>query len=370
VAVAVENKMTDHTKRLLGTLFVLLLIVAVVFGLGMFKLYLSGSRESVWPTGVVESYRAGDYQAAVENTAKIVSNPNKTEEAKANAIYNSLGAAYRLSGDKKDMMTDIQNMKNIITNESLSLEIRAATLDVLAKEYDISGNDPAVFAEIYKDAPFNQYLAEGDPFLSSRHLAEWSYQLLPSSNAAIIIARWYTDQFTNNPNLPADKVNEYVAAAVEYLKKADAASVAEAGISSTYSGSRKYLFYRSWRALVVGRLGGQLDEYASQYRQSYNDFITFAESQQNAIAREAIAPTRLAYAQHLTRDKDTDAAKVQLSILAQDIANAGKDNVFVNFLRNEYKYRPNGDRWRVVKSMAAVSPEFKAAVEKVVGVTL
>jgi hypothetical protein len=137
VAVAVENKMTDHTKRLLGTLFVLLLIVAVVFGLGMFKLYLSGSRESVWPTGVVESYRAGDYQAAVENTAKIVSNPNKTEEAKANAIYNSLGAAYRLSGDKKDMMTDIQNMKNIITNESLSLEIRAATLDVLAKEYDL-----------------------------------------------------------------------------------------------------------------------------------------------------------------------------------------------------------------------------------------
>ena len=275
--------MTLSISRLVGILFVLLLIIVVLLGLGWFRVYLSGPENvSVWPASVVDTYRDGDFAQALVNRDSIQIDSSKTEEEKAMAIFNAIGAEYKVTGEISAVLKDIQDMKVIILNERLTPVLRAETLDVLAKEYAITGRNPAVFAEIYKDAPFSNYLAAGDPELSSRRLAEWSYQIMPSSNAAILVANWYTTQLLQYPDLPKSTVDSYVANATDYLKKADAASVEEASYAQTYTQSRRYMYYLFYRAVVVGQLSNYSTEFKGQYPAAFDLFLAFAQAQSNS----------------------------------------------------------------------------------------
>ncbi|TSC61503.1 MAG: hypothetical protein Athens041674_746, partial [Parcubacteria group bacterium Athens0416_74] len=142
---AAENKMFH---KLLWLISLLVLILLVVGGTAAFQIYFPKPQKnvSVWPEEVVGSFRAGDYQEAISSRLAIQDDPNTSPEAKAMAVYNSLGSEYRLTGNQNALLVDVQNMKKIILDQTLSLKIRAETLDVLAKEYAITGRNQAVFA--------------------------------------------------------------------------------------------------------------------------------------------------------------------------------------------------------------------------------
>jgi hypothetical protein len=203
--------------------------------------------------------------------------------------------------------------------------------------------------------------------------------LRPTSFAAIQIARWYSEQKAFYPDLSPAKNGEYGFLADDYLKKADAASVQEAKEDPTYLNSTRYLVYRYGRAVVIGRLAGFQNrlgpEYQPKYRAAYEEFIDFAETQENVIAREYVLYSRMFYAQTLLRNKDEAATKQQLDLLAQEILavlnvdTTPSSSVFLRFLRNEYKYRSDGATWKnLVEGEYKYSPNFKAAIEKVLAV--
>ena len=373
---AAANNMTLTTGRLIG---LLLLIGAFAGAFFLVQFFVSGnvsnseqSSRAEWLTTTIEKQRSGDFAGALAEAEAVQNDPGSSAEEKALATYNTLGAQYRLTGDTDARLVDIQNMKKVILDETISVSTRVNMLEVLSKQYYISGRDSAVFAEIYKDAPFSTYLAPGDPDLSARRLAEWSYGMMPTSNAAITIARWYTEQRLLNPTQATSTTKVYAAAAEDYLAKADAASLAEAKADASYSNSRRYLFYRYWRTMIIGRLATQKGEpYQSQYRAAYEEFITFAQTQKNIIAEEYLLNARLFFAQRLVRNKDEASAKIQLDQLAKEMIAADNPdvNTFFLLLRNEYKNQPTGLTWTSVKNMSAVSPDFKAAVEKIVGPT-
>lgn len=390
-AMAAANKMSENLYQLIVRVLILVAgILAIGFGLVWFFFLsprLSNTTDTTSTTSgtsgtpyipevsneselkeTLEAARAGDYEAAITNSNSIQSDPKNSAEAKALATFSTIGAQYRLTADTNARLIDIRNMKKIILDRELSLWTRVNTLNALGSQYSNSGRDPAVFAEIYKDAPFETYLVPGDPDLSARHLAEWSYEMMPTSFAAIGIARWYTEQYITNPNQAASVTASNAAIAEDYLKKADAAALEEAKQDSAYPNSTRYLVYRYWRAMIIARLAVQKGEpYVSQYKAVYNEFIKYGLTQRNVLAKDFVLYARLFFAQRLTQEDDQVAAKAQLDLLAQELRAVATSttSVFVQFLKNESRNAPTGPNWTAAKNMSLISPNFKAEVEKV-----
>ncbi len=371
--VVVVSKMSQRLlQQILGLLF-LVVVAVVVFLLPVILSKFKPSTESdsveVTRGELMEAVRAGDFKRATEKYLSIQNNPNASADEKALAVLNTLGMQYRLTGDPGTRLTDIQNMKKIILDESVSLRTRADTLDSLASQYYFSGRDPAVFTEIYKDEPFSSYLVPGDPDLSARHLAEWSYDMVPTSNSAITIARWYAEQNVLNPGQPENTTKMYADLAGEYLDKATAASRDEAARDPLYVDDTRYLAYRYWHAIIVGQLAGQKGEpYKSQYREVYEDFIQFAQTQKNILARGYLLYAYLFFAQRVAQYGDELGAKTYLDKLVRELRDieSPRTSVFVQQLKNEYRYRPTGATWRVVENMFTLSPNLKEEVKRLI----
>ncbi|MSU74715.1 hypothetical protein EXS57_02970 [Candidatus Kaiserbacteria bacterium] len=348
---------------------ILVFLGALTVGAGLLYFYFNEGfgpvRTSALPE-LVQDVRSGDFEEASVKLLSIQGDANKSADEKALALYASLGTQYRLTGDPKARLIDIRNMKPAILDATVSGKVRVNILNALAGQYSISGGDTAVFMEIYKDAPFDQYLVKGDPNLSARKLYEWSYSLLPTSSAAIGIARWYTEQVILNRDQPRTITTEYAATAEGWLNKADAATEQEAKNDPTYGDSTRYLVYRYWRAVIIGRLSVQKGEpYLSDYRTEFENFFTFAKGQQNILAEEYILYGHLFYAQLLVRNDDRTTAKAQADLLAtalNDVSNPGT-SVFISFLK--YESSRNGATWSGISSLFTVSPSFKEAVDKV-----
>ncbi len=365
-----QNKMPQQRPYLIIVLtFVGVLAVGV--GLVYFFFFYGSSpvpeRASV-SSELVQDVRSGNFEEAFAQSLSIQSDVNKSADEKALALFATLGTQFRLTGDPETRLVDIRNMKKVILDTAVSGSVRINILNTLAMQYSISARDNAVFMEIYKDAPFDQYLAKGDPDLSARKLYEWSYSLFPTSNAAISIARWYTEQAIINSDQPLNVTQVYAATAEEWLKKADVATKEEAKRDPSYGDSTRYLVYRYWRTIVIGRLAVQKGEpYRSSYRTEFEDFFTFAEGQQNTLAADYILYGRLFYAQRFIYDNDNAAAKVQADLLATALTAVSdpKTSAFIRFLKNESAR--NGVTWRGISSLFPVSPAFKEAVQKALG---
>ncbi len=349
---------------------ILVFLATLAVGAGLLYFYFNEGfgpvRTSALPE-LVQDVRSGDFEEASVKTLSIQGDVNKSADEKALALYASLGIQYRLTGDPETRLVDIRNMKKAILDATVSGKVRVNILNVLAGQYSISGRDNAVFMEIYKDAPFDQYLAKGDPDLSARKLYEWSYSLLPTSNAAIGIASWYTEQVILNRDQPRTITTEYAATAEEWLSKGATASEEEAKQDPTYGDSTRYLVYRYWRAVIIGRLSVQKGEpYLSDYRTEFENFFTFAKGQQNILAEEYILYGRLFYAQLLLRNDDSVSAKIQADLLATALNTVlqPETSVFIRFLKNESQR--NGATWRGISSLFTISPYFKEVANKAI----
>ncbi len=358
----------SHILRLIVWLLALLIPIIVVYG--VYNLVILKSAQPV-PSDLVpilQAIRNGNEQAAIDLYETIQNDPSKNAGDKALATLYILNTSYSLSGDGDDSLEEVKALKKIINDPLIIKKVRAAAVNVLGNEYNVSGKNLDVVTEIYKDEPFRSYEVPGDPELSSLNLQKWSYDMFPSSAAAISVAQIASGRYFSHPDQPASTTAAYVAMAEDYLGKAEAAVIEELeGNPQWYVASHRYMIYRSMRAITIGRLAITKGEpYRSAYRREFDDFFAHAEGKKSAAASKAILSTRFQYARVLAADKDEINEKIQLDQLAQALNSLqDPDNYpLVLLFKNEYLNQPTGLTWTAVKRMATVSPDFKVAVER------
>lgn len=356
-------------KKILS-LVILLLALVVVIGIAL--LLSAQSRAKQEPTSpipeLVSTRKSGDYTTALAQYQAILQDPNSTAEQKAIATYSIAGAEFHATGDISTRLQDIKNLKQVVLDTTLSAPTRAIAANVLAASYGDSGRDTTVFAELFKDAPFNESLAPGNPGLSVRHLYEMSYGIYPSPEAAIHIAKWYADKAVLSNQLDATTTQSYITSAEEYLKKGEVAAAQRAKENPQYaSGVQYYVWYQFWYATVVGRLAQSgVAPYTTQYRDEFNKYIDFTNKIQDVQALENLYYARFYYAQVLKAD-DAAAATTQLDLLAQEL-DALKEPTrsgFVRLMQNAFRQTDDPNR-RVLRDLAAISPNFKTTMNRLV----
>jgi hypothetical protein len=319
---------------------------------------------------LVQLKQHGSDNSAFALYQQINADPTKAPGEKATAAIYAAGTPFILSGDVGSRIQEIQQMKSIVLNTALSADVRAAAMSVLGNEYSLSGRDPVVFTEIYKDAPFSSYLESGNPDLSAMNLEEASYEISPSSFAAIKVAVLALMQYLDNPKQATSTTAAYVKLAEEYLYKADAVATQEARRSpTTYMKSDRYMLYRFARVSAFGLLAIQKGEpYKSRYRTEFNMFITFAQSQNSTLARDEILSARFEHARILAAEGDFAGEKIQLDLLAsalRELPNPKMNILALSFI-NAHMHESTGARWSAIQQMMSISPDFQAVVAAIV----
>lgn len=316
------------------------------------------------PEQMVNAVRSGEFESVIQENNRIqTKSVNPTE--KAIASLNTYSSDFRLTADVQSRIKDIQQMKKVVLDPNVAQRIRVTTLDTLSTQYCNSGRDPQIFAELYKEEPFSK-LKTDDPDLSARLMAEWAYSIRPTSFNSIRIAHWYSKQWMMHPNMPATTTAAYKGITIQYLKKAEEVSQIELGRDKDFQNSLRYIGYRFWRTVIISRLARiGVEPYSTTYRAEYDNFIKFAQSQDNVFAKDYLFFTRLFFSQHLTTEKDARAAEAQLNQLAQDLDMLANPNTssFVRYLRHESKYYPTEFPWVQVKKVLPISATFNASVE-------
>ncbi len=376
-----KSQASRYQRWLLPSLILLLLIAGAIY-------FLIDSSDSsditrnadgsinldlVQPKRLAEYRREGNFEATLQELKKIKSSPLKDVNEKALAIIGSTNVKFSMTGDTKTLLEEIDNMKKVSLDPAVDLRVRVEALGTLSAAFCRSGRDPLIFAELYKDEPFRSYLAPGDPDLSARHLAEWSYGQRPTSFAAIRITRWYSEQMLENTDPSSKTRAQYAAETKKYLQSADKLAESELSRTPALSQSIPYIAYRMWRAVAIGRLAAVEGEpYKSQYKDEFEGLFSFIDGLNNVGAREYEYLGRHFYADLLLRiDSDTPAAKEQLNILVRELRALPNPDVvtYVRFLRNENRSNPNGYLWRSVKNMMSASSDYKVTVEKFLATT-
>ena len=375
--------MSNITTRILWVLLGLLL-VALLGGALFFTFFLSPDQSATSSTTnstiapaiatISSAMKTGNFTAAVANNQAVQNDPSASAEEKAMALTASEGAQYYLSGNINDLLQDIGSLKQVVLDTSLSLQTRVAALNALALSYPDASGDQAVTDELYKDPPFSTYLVPDQPTLSARQLYDWSYNLLPTPEAAIHIAKWYGDQYVSHPYLSTSTTQTYIAAAEENLNNAESGALARAQTDPSYTGSDQYYVdYQFWKAIVIGRLAAQnVPPYTTEYQSEFDQYINFAKQSPNIHAKALIPYAEFNYAQDLSAADPTDA-KAELDVLASDLNTlpvATSTVGFVRLIRNTYIYphsdQPTGSTWANIVELEAISPNFKSAINRII----
>lgn len=385
-----QPKLLSRRHWLFLGLYVLLVVLCLIAG-AVYLFFIGsdtgpdeGTRPKknlglVQPTTLAEYRRQGNFEAALQELEKIQSKPLKDADEQALAVLGSINVKFNLTADIQDMLADIENLKTVVRDPVVDLRVRVEALNALSASICRSGRDPVVFEEVYKDAPFNSYLAPGDPDLSARYMAEWSYSQLPTSFAAIRIARWYSDQIFQNVSLSTETKMQYTDETKKYLRNAEELTQSELSWAPDRAKSVPYMAYKMWHAVIIGRLAGAGGEpYKSQYKREFEELLSFLKAQKNVGAADYVYLSRGFYARFLLQvDGDPDAAKEQLDLLASELNSLKNPDVsaYVRFVRQAYKDRHvlagqldnlQGYIWPNLEKMMAVSPDYKNAVEKII----
>ena len=351
-----QHSDTNHVHPILywaGAAGAIVIVALLVYGT-----FFSRQYESV--ALMVGSIRSGDYQGALESYNRITGNPQTSADERALAILNTVSIRYQISGSIDDLLLDVRDMKREIQNSEVSPTIRANMLTELAMRYSASGKDPAVFSEIFEqNDSFSEYLVSGDPDASIFNIVEWSYNVIPTSYAAMYLATAYSWSAFIEPN-QTDTAEQYYKDA-ERLLEQELAS----GYNSTKSA--RYAIYLFWHAIVSDRLAQQKGEpYTTENaRKEFSDLFTFIEEEDSVPLKEKLLTyARLYYAIYIAAD--ASEATVVLDKLAGDLValRSPDTNSTILFMRNEY--RNNSIWWRDIERGMSVSPDFNSVVRQLV----
>jgi hypothetical protein len=318
---------------------------------------------------ILNANRSGSYEQAAAQYNAIAGNPLSTSDSRATAITAGLGVRYRNSGDVTDFIKDIKDLKAAITDPGVSARNRVIALDMLGSSYCRSGRSDAVFQEIYSGEPFSKYLAPGDPNLSSRHLYEWSYEIYPTTKAAVRLERWYVEELLWNDSLPAATQKEYLDRALKYGADADQFNQRDLQRFGTdHLQSSAYAAYWYWRAVNQGGLAQLgVGDYKDTYRKAYDDFFNVIANQQNEANKQYLPYAYLFLADTIVKVGGSTEEADQWLKKAIDftVADTGV-NDFGVFIKNEAS-KPAWDySSKSVYDMMDISPEFKSFVSSLV----
>lgn len=367
---------TKHTyARLFGLLAVLCLIAGGIALIWSFipsqytQQQMEPVRSSLWD--IRDAALDGDLQGALAASHRIQEDPTASSDDRARALLFALGMQYRLSGDLTALSADIANLKRMIVDESVSATIRADLVSGLAGIYAASGDDPKIFTELFEGEPFSAYRIPGDRNRSLRNLYEWSYAIAPTSLAAVHIARLASmsdlETVDGTRRMSAAAATE----AAAMLLQAETLSLQEIANDKWHSQREAYFWYRYWHVVITGRLAIALGEpYLSQYRAMYEELLTYISRHPDVLAKETLLFGRLNYARVLIADGDEAAAKEQLDLIGSELPGLSyaSSNTFISYMRNAHDLQRDG--WTEVRALSQVSPDFKAAIEMALGVTI
>jgi hypothetical protein len=367
--------MTHSPKLLIGWLAALLVIAGIVYAAyDLFATYSVNERQAQQPGVPTPNYLVpllnakvvGDSQSALDAYQSIQNNPQSTDEQKALAEISIAGVQYNLTGSTTALLGDVQNMRSIITDLTVSTSTRAIAMNILGTEYAASGGNSSVFEAVFTGTPFSTYLSSGSAALSDMKLEEASYALSPISSAAMDVSAIASAQYFQNPSQSASTTAADAAIAEDYLQKGNAAMASEAQSNANFSISDRYLEDRSWAAITVGQLAIEVGQpYEGMYREQFSDLISFLQSQQSKLASYLALSARYNYAHILGADKDTADEKAQLDLLAQQLnalSNPTTNSFAVSLINAHTTRTPS----KATQAMMAVSPDFKTAVTKLI----
>jgi hypothetical protein len=221
----------SNHKQMPQRLFSIIAIVVVLIGaVGVYAVYYHLHKKEIEiarlnalvPKEIYQEVKDGDWNAVLAKREAVLQDPSAPLDQKAMVIVGTTRANFKISENVNDILTSIGELKKVFLDPNIAERTRILALNKLAFGYCASGRDPRAFAELYKDAPFSQYLVPNDPDASARNLADWSYSIEPSAFAAIRVARWYAQQYANDKTLSEQRREEYGATARKYLASAEA----------------------------------------------------------------------------------------------------------------------------------------------------
>lgn len=287
---------------------------------------------------VTDYVRAGEYESALVAYENIIENAEADPEERGLAVWVGADIKYKITGNIEDLLQGIRELKKTALDHNVHFGLRAVSVNTLANiYYGSAGRHPLVFEEIFKGEKFSQYRAEGDAFLSTRNLYEWSYGMYPISNTALMIARWYAIESFENKALTGEEIEEYTEETERLLYEAKMLADQEQSVGASME-SRLYASYVYWTAFTraaLVKLSGEL--YTETYRDDYEQLILFLEASTNGEVAQYIPYAHWLYANMLVMiDNDIEEAKKHLNavISAVELDPRYDANEFVVFVRN------------------------------------
>ncbi len=310
---------------------------------------------------------------AVQTYNAILSSTTLARSEVAPSVLVGSGLQYRLTASTSDAIKGVQELKKVAADTTLRPFIRAFAVLELALAANNAGHNWYVFGEVFKDAPYRQYLVISggtqNTVASARNVLLYSYQISPTYNAAVAISDYFVVELYRNEqhNVGASRKQQLLDGAEEYLARAeDLVKSTEYEQPKSQSAQESYLVNH---AFAVGGLayfkGGS---YKSTYKTEYEALFKTLVAKGDAEAKGHLAISRFWYAAFLLQvDNDKKGAAAQLS---QAIALAKADPYFDS--------NPLVSRIRKLKSgtipyqapakldtLTALSPEFEAFVESI-----
>ncbi|MDB5238647.1 MAG: hypothetical protein JWM46_917 [Candidatus Kaiserbacteria bacterium] len=370
--------------------YILLVVVVLAGGIyvvhNLIATYGAGSAAQVPVTtyemsapvhAMLDANKEGDYVSAQADYDAIIRSATSTADDRALAILNGAGLAFRTSNDEQFMLQHIPLFKSVVEDKNVSLALHVAAINALASAYCGSGRTWAVFQEIYKGDPYSTFLVPNDPDHSGRNMFLWSYQQMPTGDAAISLAKNFAGQAIIDKN--NNRITEYntdIESSKYYLAQADILEPQQKQLmGADYDSSFRYALYLYWRAYTVAILAHYEGEpYLSEYKQDYDKFTTLYENAPG-IQYRYVGYAHLLYGYFLSWNSpavgtNKDASHVQFSAA---IALAKKDPYFdtdplVRLIRNEEYLRVTkgiyqGPFSSAIAHAKSKSPKFAAFVQ-------
>src|SRR3989344_614222 len=217
------------------TMFAVSVAALLVGSIGLLYFFTGGSifgsggqQWAYYSYEIIQKVRSGMYQEALAQYHSVLGSPESTRTSIARSARNVAPVEYRATGDIGAFLESIRVLKETIKDTAVNRAIKADNINELVNDYYISGQDPAVYAEIFKGAPFEEHLVEGNKRASLENLYQWSLETATSSRAAIGIAYLKARDLLEKPRPLTDAHVKTLGEVEEYLKIAEDAVASDA----------------------------------------------------------------------------------------------------------------------------------------------
>jgi tetratricopeptide (TPR) repeat protein len=134
-----------------------------------------------------EFQKEGDYQEALTSFQSAL--PQAQDSTQKAQIEFDIAYMTELSGNH---LGSIALFKQIVANTSYDPIVRAYSVQELGIIYSSYADTSAIAAEIYKDAPYNSFLVDGDLSTAYRKLYEYSDSIYPLGGSEAHVAQLYS----------------------------------------------------------------------------------------------------------------------------------------------------------------------------------